>query len=93
MKLTPQQEIYLNMMGCRDAAKQLRVQIGTRVAEARLKKGWTLEKASQRMREKYNYTFGTFMLQNIELGKYDLKLWDIVVLCKFYEIGIDLNIK
>ncbi|MGN1063683.1 MAG: hypothetical protein ACI4QM_05120 [Alphaproteobacteria bacterium] len=93
MQLTAKQEVYLNMMACRDTAKLLRTQIGASVAQARLKKGWTLEKASEYMREKYHHTFSPMMLQRIELGKYDLKLWDVVVLVTLYDFTINIPFK
>lgn len=92
MILTSEKKNYLSQMECRDMAKQIRTQIGVQIATARLNKGWTLEEAAKNMFNIYHYSFGMHTLERIELGKHDLKLWDIILLSRLYDMSLGINI-
>lgn len=92
MQLNSEQKTYLQIKMCRDLAKNIRLDIGKAAANARLEKGWTLEKASNKMFDLYNYSFGVHTLEKIELGKYDLKIWDIILLSQLYNLPFDIKV-
>ena len=92
MELNQEQKKYLHTISCRQVAKHLRYHIGKMVVSARIDKGWTLEQASQKMFDMYRYSFGVHTLERIELGKYDLKIWDLVMLAHLYDRSLCINI-
>lgn len=91
MILTQEKRNQLYQIECRTLAKQIRHQIGLQVAAARLKKGWSLEEAAKKMFDIHNYSFGVHTLERIELGKHDLKLWDIILLSQLYDLPFDIK--
>ena len=93
MTITQKQKNFLSQFECRDTAKQLRIQIGLQFAAARLKRSWTLEQAAKKMFDVHKFSFGPQVLQRIELGKHDLKLWDMVMLSKLYNVPLEITIK
>lgn len=87
------QKSCLHQNECREISKVLRAQIGLQIATARLQHGWTLEEASRKMFDLHKYSFGVSAMERIELGKYDLKLWDMVMLSQLYNVPLNLTIK
>lgn len=93
MEFNQEQKKYLHVLACRQVAKHLRHQIGKMIVAARIDKGWTLEQASQKMFDMYRYSFGVHTLERIELGKHDLKVWDLVMLSHLYETPFLIKIE
>ena len=92
MELKQEQKKYLHTMSCRQVAKHLRYQIGKMVASARIDRGWTLALASQKMFDMYRHSFGVHTLERIELGKHDLKVWDLVMLSHLYNVPFCIHV-